>query len=97
MQILIESFIEDAKEYLKKIELAASTNDKSALENAAHALRSSSATFGALALAALAGEIEDYCLDEEIDKAMDLAHGISTNSEGVFSAIKSFVQDRAAD
>ena len=56
---LIDEFIETAQNRLEKIQSATMDHDAPALEYAAHSLRGSASSVGALRLSALAAELED--------------------------------------
>ena len=55
---LIKDFLEDGEELLSSIKAANATGDTSELERAAHTLKSSSATFGAIEASKLCKDIE---------------------------------------
>ena len=57
---LIKDFLEDGSELMSSIRSAQEVGDATELERAAHTLKSSSATFGALAASDICKEIEEY-------------------------------------
>jgi PAS domain S-box-containing protein len=76
VQELVKTFIVETVERLERIAQAAATRDIATLEREAHALKSSSGTFGAKALQARAGEIEAACRGREIERAQALTDGL---------------------
>ena len=91
---VIESFIVDTKKRLNQLEQARVEEDIENLESAAHAMRSSCATFGATALANTVGRIEDCCLNGQAKQALELAENLSQNIDTIFSSIRGFVDTR---
>lgn len=57
---LIKDFLEDGEELLGSIKTAQETGDNTELERAAHTLKSSSATFGAIEASRLCKDIEEH-------------------------------------
>jgi signal transduction histidine kinase/CheY-like chemotaxis protein/HPt (histidine-containing phosphotransfer) domain-containing protein len=57
-QAIVRLFLEDAPRLVRQLEMASATPDLAAMREAAHALKSSSANVGALALSAVAKRIE---------------------------------------
>lgn len=88
---VIESFIDDAGKRSSQLEQARVTGDIDALEDAAHAMRSMSATFGATALAATFGNIEDLCARGDPAQALKLAENLSPKIDEVFVALRHFM------
>jgi len=60
---LVQTFLEEAPTMLQELRDALATGDADTFRRAAHSLKSNSLTFGALALAALARELELGGLD----------------------------------
>ena len=56
--VIVNLFLEDAPRLVRQLEQASATPDLDAMREAAHALKSSSANVGALALSAAARRIE---------------------------------------
>jgi HPt (histidine-containing phosphotransfer) domain-containing protein len=93
---LIEDFLEDGKDLLAHIKSAHDTGDASELERAAHTLKSSSATFGALDASRLCKIIEDrgnqsLLTGETLEKIHELEAMFSTVSQ----ELKSYIDRQA--
>jgi signal transduction histidine kinase/DNA-binding response OmpR family regulator/HPt (histidine-containing phosphotransfer) domain-containing protein len=56
--VVVEQFVRDAAAYITTLHVAADTGDTMALEQAAHTLKSTSATIGALGMSALCCELQ---------------------------------------
>lgn len=74
---LIKDFLEDGEELLGTIKTANDTGDTTELERAAHTLKSSSATFGAIEASKLCKDIEEHgnqgrITDETVKKIREL-------------------------
>jgi CheY-like chemotaxis protein len=72
---LIQSFYQDAEQLLAQARQAAAQGQAEELRRAAHSLKSTSATFGAMALSAAARELEHMAREGALDKAGDLIPG----------------------
>jgi len=66
---LLKSFLDDAPQRIAELRGAVVTSDPRALERAAHALKSSSAQFGAMTLAQLCLKLESMGRNRELDGA----------------------------
>ncbi|MFI4986343.1 MAG: PAS domain S-box protein [Alphaproteobacteria bacterium] len=75
-QELVKTFVLESVARVEHIAHAADARDFATLEREAHSLKSSSGTFGALALAERAKAIEAACRDGERDTAIVLAGGL---------------------
>jgi HPt (histidine-containing phosphotransfer) domain-containing protein len=56
--VVVEKFVQDAAAYITTLQVAADTGDAIALEQAAHTLKSTSATVGALGMSELCGALQ---------------------------------------
>jgi HPt (histidine-containing phosphotransfer) domain-containing protein len=69
---LIDTYLTDAVDLLDKSEAASAAGDAAELRRAAHSLKSNSATFGAIALTALAKNLEELGKAGELDETSSL-------------------------
>lgn len=72
---VIDSYLEDAPQLLQAIHTAITQEDAARLEQAAHTLKSSSATLGAMTLAELSKQLE------AMGRAGIVEHGVETTSQ----------------
>lgn len=90
---LIKDFLEDGAELLNSIRTAQEVGDASELERAAHTLKSSSATFGALGASDLCKEIEEDGhkgqLTGETLQKIDL---LETHLKAVSNELESYIE-----
>ena len=70
---LIDTFLADSPDRIAAVECAIGTNDATALERAAHALKSSAANMGALGLASLCKPMESLGRGGQVAGAAELA------------------------
>ena len=70
---LVDTFLEDAPTLLAELRSARAATDGDRFRRAAHSLKSNCNTFGALALAAMARELEMKGLAADADAAADAA------------------------
>ena len=75
---LIDSFFKDGPKLIADAQRTLEQNQVAELRRAAHTLKSASATFGALALAALARELEYKARDNALEGAEELLTRIQT-------------------
>lgn len=80
---LIECFLQDTAELLKKMAIAIAQADFSELKTAAHSLKSSSASVGAMSLSALARELEAIAHQGDANQASAKLTQLSTSFEQV--------------
>lgn len=86
---LIDTYLEEAPRLLDNIQHAIDHHDAEAMKNAAHTLKSTSATFGARDLAALCQEIETLGRAGDTNgRALQRAADISALFETVRSALE---------
>ncbi|HUC60714.1 MAG TPA: PAS domain S-box protein [Alphaproteobacteria bacterium] len=76
VQELVKTFIVETVERLERIAQAAVARDHATLEREAHALKSSSGTFGAKALQARASELETVARGRDLERAQTLIDGL---------------------
>ena len=72
LPVLMESFFQDAPRLIAEARRACEEGQPSDVRRAAHSLKSTSATFGALALSALARELEHRARDGILEGAEEL-------------------------
>lgn len=94
---VIDSFVDDTAKRLDQLEQARLDKDIETLESTAHAMRSSSATFGATGLAATMGEIEEHFLNGRAAEALKLAENLTANVDEIFAGLRVFVGSRKTD
>ncbi|MFQ5614037.1 MAG: response regulator, partial [Anaerolineae bacterium] len=85
---LIAIFLDDTPYVLATMKEALARNDVDALQRTAHTLKSSSATFGAMALSTLCFELESLCQAGSLDGAANRVAQIEAAYEGVKSALE---------
>lgn len=88
MPELISFYIIESKARVETITKATHTNDLYALEFEAHTLGSTSLTLGNSALATLARQIEQHCLQHEFDDALTKSLSLPALAEASFLALK---------
>lgn len=94
---LIKDFLEDGAELMESIRSAQEEGDASELERAAHTLKSSSATFGALAASEICKEIEEYGHKGEIGSyTREKIALLETNLKAVSSELEAYIERQAA-
>lgn len=69
---MIDAFLVEASELLETLQAAVAANDATALRRPAHSLKSSSATFGAMAMADLCQRLEELGKAGQFGGAADL-------------------------
>ena len=85
---LIDSYVDDTPRLLAAIRHAVGAGDREELRRVAHTLKSNSATFGALALAALCRDLEERGKDGMLDDAAELV----TQAEAEYSHVRQALQ-----
>lgn len=85
---LIDSFLTEARQRAGRLEKAAERGDLGAMEHEAHALKSSSQTFGAADLHSRAKAIEHACLNRHRDEAAALCEKITELADAAADALK---------
>jgi HPt (histidine-containing phosphotransfer) domain-containing protein len=84
---LIDQFAGETRKRLLHIAEALRLKDLEALEEEAHTLKGSAATFGAAELRERAAAIEQACLDGDGPRAIDLARSLATIAEVALGAL----------
>jgi HPt (histidine-containing phosphotransfer) domain-containing protein len=84
---LIDAYLEEALRLLSSIVLAHQSQATPAMITACHALRSPSASLGALRLASLCGQVEESCRSGLRQWPPNLVDQILLEAEGVFDAL----------
>jgi PAS domain S-box-containing protein len=87
---VVAIFLENGAKLLEEMQLALSRQDSSAMEHAAHTLKSSSATFGALALSALCKELELLGRQKQLAGAEEKVRCAESEFERVKIEIQAF-------
>jgi len=90
---LVNLFLSDTPERLRALSEAMERRDPTALERAAHALKSSSANLGALELSALFRDIEAAGREKDLSRAAPLVARTRPEFERVEAALRSETQD----
>jgi HPt (histidine-containing phosphotransfer) domain-containing protein len=85
---LIDTFLEDAPHMLDDLRRALADNNAELFRRTAHSLKSNGNTFGALALADLAKELEFIGRDNQLDKVGDKFKILSAEYAKVETALK---------
>lgn len=85
---LVRAYVDDAPRQLRALEAAAANGDLAALVGPAHALKSSSANLGALALAEIAKRIEHGARRNDLDDAPALVARMSAEFSRVVAALR---------
>jgi HPt (histidine-containing phosphotransfer) domain-containing protein len=86
---LVATFLEDAPEQIAELRAAWTRRDAETFRRAAHSLKSNSATFGALRLAALARELEVMGKDNRLEGES----GKLNQLEGVYQKVAQELKD----
>ena len=94
---LIKDFLEDGAELMHNIRSAQEEGDASELERAAHTLKSSSATFGALSISDICKDLEEYGhkgdLGSDTKKKIDL---LETRLKAVNNELEAYIERQTA-
>ena len=85
---IVELFLQDAPRHVAAILEAAEETDASALERAAHTLKSTSAQMGAEALSALCKELEAAGRSGDVDDVLESALQVEVEYERVRQALE---------
>jgi CheY-like chemotaxis protein/HPt (histidine-containing phosphotransfer) domain-containing protein len=88
---LINDFIAEAPRLITEAHRCLSQNRATDLRRAAHTLKSNSATFGAMALSALARELEYSARDNDLEGAGDLLARIETENNQARLALQAWL------
>lgn len=94
MESLVQTFIRDAEARSGRIADAAGAYDLQGLEHESHALGSSAATFGAMALHHLARAIEAACQGRDVDKAVGLSVGMDAAVSAAAAALSDYLKQQ---
>jgi HPt (histidine-containing phosphotransfer) domain-containing protein len=86
---LVELFLEDTPQRLRALSGALEQQDPGALERAAHALKSSAANLGALALSELFKELEAASRERDLERAASLVARSNSEFQRVEAALRS--------
>lgn len=65
--LLLETFIQDSKERIEKLQSLVKTDDKDAIRRAAHSFKGSCSNIGATRLTTLCSELERKALEGNLD------------------------------
>ncbi len=87
---LVNSFLDDARSRVERINKAIETKDMDTLNFEAHTLGSSSATFGAMQLHKLARDVDAECGKGNNDRALEIGRAISDIAQKSFKAISDY-------
>ena len=90
---LIKDFLEDGAELLSSIRSAQEVGDALELERAAHTLKSSSATFGALAASDICKEIEEHGNKGQLNsQTLQKINLLESHLKAVSSELESYIE-----
>jgi len=84
---VIETYLRTSPEMIESIRQALGSEDAEAIERAAHSLKSSSATLGALELAELCKELEQIGREAETTRAAEVFASLETEFDRVRRAL----------
>ena len=85
---MVDAFLEEGIQFVADLESALAEQDVDRFRRAAHSLKSNSATFGAMELAALAKELEEMAREGKLDQAANILPRVSIDFENVEHALK---------
>ena len=88
LPVLIDNFYNDALRLIADAQQTLEQGKRADLRRAAHTLKSNSATFGAMALAALARDLEDRARDGVLDGASGVLAQIANAYEKAKAALE---------
>jgi len=91
---VIQAYLSSSLPLLAQLREAAASNDQEALQNAAHSLKSSSATVGALKLSELCRELEMSCRENRLEHAEDKVSAIGLEFLQVKKALHGEISSR---
>jgi len=85
---LLARYLEDSRQLVDQLRHAIESNDPATLQTIAHRLKSSSATLGALTMAARCKELEALGLSHRIEEASDHFRHLERDFEAVCSVFQ---------
>lgn len=91
---LLDIFIKDTGNRLELVKLAAREEDTEVLEQQAHTLASSTATYGCIKCGKLAMTIEQNCRAGDARAALDLVEEFEKAIEGCFSSLATYLANQ---
>lgn len=94
---LITLFVNETRTRLERMEKTAAASDWQALANDAHALKSSSGTYGLTGLAVAAAELEKAGREGKGEDVIRFMNLISRSTEAALSALVATVDEQLSD
>lgn len=91
---LVQTYFEETPQLISKLQEALAIQDCDAFRRAAHSIKSTSNSFGALEFGALAKELEFLGKESNLKDAPDKVKGLVTNYDSVRSALKDLVNGK---
>lgn len=89
---LVESYLEDAEKLIERLRTGVTATDAGEIEHAAHALKSSSANMGAMALSEHAKELERLGREGTVEGASPLVDRAAEEFRRVHEALSAELQ-----
>ena len=90
---LIATYCEETPQLIAKLRYALGANDADAFRRAAHSIKSTSATFGALSLGEMARELEMMGRAGDLAGALEKVDRLADESDRVQQALKDLTHD----
>jgi len=90
---LVQAYCEETPQLLSKLQDALAKQDSEAFRQAAHSIKSTSNSFGALKLGALAKELEMMGREAKLDGAPGKVESLVTGYEAVQQALEELCHD----
>ena len=85
---MVDAFLEEGKQIMADLNSSFTDRDVDRLRRAAHSLKSTAATFGAMTLSAQAKELEALARENQLEFAIDKLDPISTTLINAGEALK---------
>jgi HPt (histidine-containing phosphotransfer) domain-containing protein len=85
---MVDAFLEEGRQIIADLNSAFADQNVDRFRRAAHSLKSTAATFGAMTLSALAKELEAMARENQIESAMDKLEPISVAFANAKKALK---------
>ena len=96
LESVISLYLDDAPKLMERLKHAVAANDAPEIERAAHTLKSSSASLGALKVSELCKRLETSARQHVLDQSTEILTELETTYNGIQSALAAAREKRAA-
>ncbi len=95
VSVLVDALIEEMLARAQRMAVAAAAGDKQAVQREAHAMKSSTAAYGAATISGTSALIEAGCRDGDVDNALALTRDLPMLAEHAASALAAWKAGRS--